>query len=108
MDRHHPSGKSFEAPAYLNWPGTGFVPSPDAQVAVLRSWNERFGAELVAVLNNHLEFVVSKPPATYEDALALAYEQYAFDDDVLEDRYESVKWLAKDLVGAKIWIIAWE
>jgi hypothetical protein len=103
-----PTTKSYEVPAYLNWPGTEATPSPDVQVAFLKTWNERYGAEVVAVMDNHFQIIVARPPATYEEALPLAYEQLAFCDNILDERYNSVRWLAKDLVGAKVWIISWE
>ncbi len=47
-------------------------------MAILRSWHERFGAELVCHYGTMLQFVVSRPPTTEAEAWQLAREQATF------------------------------
>ena len=57
--------------------------SDDDMTAVLRSWEERFGAVLTSIMP--VELVVDRPPRTAGDAARLAAEQAAFapEDDLL-------------------------
>ncbi|MEL6894154.1 MAG: DUF4253 domain-containing protein, partial [Actinomycetota bacterium] len=47
-----------------------------ALLALVRSWNRRFGAELVAHYGTMLKFIVERPPSSIDDAFQLACEQY--------------------------------
>ena len=51
---------------------------------VLRSWEDRFGAYVVAVGFATLDLVVTRPPGDAREALVLAQEHYAFCPDVLD------------------------
>jgi hypothetical protein len=71
-----PTRQSEEALAYVSWFGIEQT-SAEHAVCALRSWNERFGAELVANWGTMLDFVVSRPPEDLEGAFALATEHAA-------------------------------
>ncbi|MFE7527648.1 DUF4253 domain-containing protein [Kitasatospora sp. NPDC057542] len=79
--------KAFETP---NW---NFSPDDDDHhevlpawhVAVLRSWNERFGAELYYAGRSRLEVLVARPPADRRAAARVAIEQFAYDFDGVQD-----------------------
>jgi Domain of unknown function (DUF4253) len=49
--------------------------------AVLRSWEDRFGATLVGLGHASLELSVAAPPWEPTECLAIAAEHYAFCDD---------------------------
>ncbi|MFE7531316.1 DUF4253 domain-containing protein, partial [Kitasatospora sp. NPDC057542] len=79
--------KAFETP---NW---NFSPDDDDHhellpawhVAVLRSWYERFGAELYYAGRSRLELLVARPPADRRTTARVAIEQFAYAFDGVQD-----------------------
>jgi len=70
-----PSLRGWEIPAYISWFGATRCNS-QLIVALLRHWHAHYGAELVAHYGTMLQFVVSRRPATPQEALELAWQQY--------------------------------
>lgn len=70
------------------------VMSDDDMTAVLRSWEERFGAVLTSIMP--VEMVVDRPPQTAGDALRLAAEQAAFapEDELLFEAADGLRGIA--------------
>jgi hypothetical protein len=71
------------------------TPSLAQLTAVSRRWEERFGARVMVVRPATVEWVVSRPPASTEEAIAAAQEHFTFtpeadDSDVLEERAEQL------------------
>jgi hypothetical protein len=90
----------------------------DKLTAVLRSWEERFGAVPVTVGPGTLGLAVAAPPVEKQQALRLAFEQYAFapgDDSVngfddlprLADRLRSTKPDPNGLRSGGLWRFGW-
>lgn len=69
-----PTAHSWHALAYMHFWASG---NAESHLALLASWRERYGAELVAHYGTMLEFRVERPPRTLEQALPLAREQVA-------------------------------
>jgi hypothetical protein len=69
-----PTPHSWETLAFLHFYAAADESSAPL-LALLKFWNERYGAELVANWGTMLQFVVSRPPTHLEDAIALAREQ---------------------------------
>jgi uncharacterized protein DUF4253 len=85
--------------------------SPAAWIgAVLRSWEDRFGARLLNVgPGAELRLLVSRPPADQEAALRVAAEHYAFANEC--DGCGSVSSVANitaSILGAPIWQFWWD
>lgn len=70
-----PTDRSWEVPAYMSFFGAEGPGGAEALIAVLRSWHERFRAELVAHFDVTLELTVARPPTDIEVAWQLAREQ---------------------------------
>ena len=68
-----PISSPWETLAYLNWYGTSDHGS-EYYIALGRSWEERFGAELVAHYGTMLGCFVSRPPADPRSAWEVARE----------------------------------
>jgi hypothetical protein len=62
----------WQLPAFLRWGARNWPHDPAAHAAALRSWQERFGAELVTPGPQTMHLRVGKPPMTREAALRLA------------------------------------
>src|SRR5262249_13995810 len=88
----------------------GFHRCPPAYVhgAVLRSWEERYGAELVGLQRNVLELWAAEFPADRNAALALAREQYLYCRDIVEGGCETLDELAAILSSGEHWYFWWE
>jgi hypothetical protein len=69
-----PSERHWEAPSYINW-FASTSHSSQLVVALLREWNTKYGAELVAHHGTMLEFTASRLPSSPEEAFHLAWQQ---------------------------------
>lgn len=75
-----PSGA--DALTVAGWDGPfNFEPDTARISAVVRSWEERFGAVVVAVGRDQLHLSVSAPPTTHAQALRVGVEHLAFCPD---------------------------
>jgi hypothetical protein len=85
--------------------------------AVLRSWEDRFGAHLLGADDLRIRLVVERPPQTIEEATAIAAEHWATcescgPDAGLEDdgRYgrSDIPGIAAVIQGSALWTLAWD
>lgn len=77
-----PAQRPADALARLGWEGARNWSLSGAAVAgVLRSWEERFGAYVVAVGFATLDVVVTRPPVTARQCDLMAHEHFAFCPD---------------------------
>jgi hypothetical protein len=79
--------------------------------AVLRSWEDRFGARLLDVGFAEIRLLVERPPRSYEAALPLAAEQFAFCDECTlagQVGLRKVSGVAAGLVNTPIWGFWWD
>jgi len=97
-----------EAPAYLRWGGWNACPSAALHVAVLRSWKQRYGAELVGLSGDVIDLRVTKRPATRAEAMALAREQYLYCSDIVDQGTTSLPPLAASLMASDWWFFWWD
>jgi hypothetical protein len=103
-----PTPKSWEVPAYLSFGGWNECPAPEEHVALLRYWQEKYGAEIITVLGDTIECTVSRPPIEREQALALAWEQFVYCSDIVYQGTETLSSLAAALCGGKTWFFWWD
>jgi hypothetical protein len=74
--------------------------------AVLRSWQQRFGARLVALGYDWLAVTVAGPVGTIEQSRRVAAEHVAFCSEILgEVTFEEY---AKALVATTVWLFWWD
>jgi Domain of unknown function (DUF4253) len=95
-------------PAYLNWGGWNANPAPEYHVAALRSWRDRYGAELVGMSGDVMNVRVSRRPETREEALELAREHYDYCDCPIYRGVGSVSNLAAALMAHNWWYFWWD
>lgn len=110
-----PATRPADALAQLGWHGAGNWSLTGADVAaVLRSWEERFGAYVVQIGFAEFELVVTRPPLDREQCLVLADEHYAFcpDNYAPQNLAEPVLFTreeyAEQLRGARVWHFWWD
>lgn len=99
---------AWQAPALLQFGGWNECPFPEEHAAIARYWQERYGAEPVAMTGDTLECFVSRPPTTREAAEQLALEQFAYCEDIVIQGTESVRQLAASLLNAPSWFFWWD
>lgn len=75
--------------------------------AVLRSWEDRFGARLIDVGYADLRPFVERPPRTLHAAERIAAEQVLLADDCI-DGARDIATIAARLVSAPIWTFWWD
>jgi Domain of unknown function (DUF4253) len=75
--------------------------------AVLRSWEDRFGARLIDVGFADLRLLVQRPPRTLAAAQHVAAEQVVLADECV-DGMRDIPNLAARLVNSPIWTFWWD
>jgi hypothetical protein len=76
--------------------------------AVLRSWEERFGARLLEVGFAQIRLLVERPPRSLDAAWAVAAEHYAFCDECAGRGLSDVASISASLADAPIWTFWWD
>lgn len=76
--------------------------------AVLRSWEERFGARLVGIGFNTLDLTVAAPPVTMRHALHVAAEHWTFCPEAIVQGPGGLEGHAEQIQGASMWSFFWE
>jgi hypothetical protein len=76
--------------------------------AVLRSWEERFGARVIGVGFADLYVSVAAPPADQGEALRVAAEHFAFCPDNIWQGKSPLTAYANGLIDAPIWHFWWD
>jgi hypothetical protein len=110
-----PATRPADAIARLGWYGAGnWLLEPADVAAVLRSWEDRFGAYVLAAGPADLDLVVTRPPRSTEQCRVLADEHYAFCVDnfypqtLPEQEVISVERYAAALRGTLTWHFWWD
>lgn len=103
-----PTTDGSEAPAYLRWGGWNACPAPELHVALLRQWKQRYGAELVGLSGDTMNLRVARHPASREDALAVAREQYLYCVDIVDQGVGALRPLAASLMESDWWFFWWD
>jgi hypothetical protein len=103
-----PTDDSSTIPAYLHWGYWNGCPAPEYHIAALRSWRERFGAEIVGLSHDVMNIRVQSRPPTREAALELAREQYVYCRDIVEQGVQTLSALAAVLMDSNWWYFWWD
>ncbi|MEK7469168.1 MAG: DUF4253 domain-containing protein [Planctomycetota bacterium] len=103
-----PVTESWEAMAYHYWGGWNDAPDPEAQVCMLKSWHDRFGAALVSDGGDFIELYCERPPETKKDALSLAKEMFTYCLDSVDQGYGTIEKMAHGILGSHCWFFWWD
>lgn len=103
-----PTQHGWQVPAHLRWGGWNACPPPEYHIAALRSWHERFGAELVGIDGDTLNIRVARRPRSRDEALALAREQYHYCPDLIDQGVGTLSALAAGLLASDWWFFWWD
>ncbi|MDX3534970.1 DUF4253 domain-containing protein [Streptomyces sp. MB09-01] len=105
-----PAGRGADVPTALGWGGPTNYENDTALIStVLRSWEERFGARLVALGFDELHVSVAAPPRTVVQALPVAAEHFAFAPDNVWQGCGTIRAYADEAVaGSDHWGFWWD
>lgn len=103
-----PTDDPTTVPAHLQWGGWNECPAPEYHVAALRSWRERYGAELVGLSRDVMGLRVQRRPATRDEALSLAREIFAYCPDSVLQGGGTLSALAASLMVSDLWELWWD
>ncbi len=105
---HHlallPTSKAHGAAAFTSYWGASGPGGAEDLVRILRSWHERFGAELVANWYTVLQFVVDRPPRSPEQAWSLVDEHLCIGQD-LASSGNTPRWYVYQVLYEPTWLI---
>ena len=107
-----PAARPADALAVTGWFCTDQFQEPSTGVqvgAVLRSWEERFGAHLFKLgPNADAWLLVDRPPRTREAAEAIAAEHWAFADEFHGEGRCEFGDLVDTIIGRPVWHFWWD
>ena len=112
LDRVHiailPTQDPSLIPAFLNCGGWNECPDAATHVAAARYGQEKYGAEIVAITDDILEYRVTRRPANREEAKILAQEQYELCSDIVLQGSGTLEPLAATLMASDWWFFWWD
>ncbi|MEU9863602.1 DUF4253 domain-containing protein [Streptomyces sp. NPDC047971] len=101
-----PARRSSDALALIGWSAEAPLP---LLCSLLRSWERRFGARVVAVSDSELHVSVARPPVDADHANLLALEHVlSTADNIVDDPPTPFPEYAADLVGRTSWSFWWD
>lgn len=103
-----PAPEAWMVPCYLRIGGWNECPNAEEHAAVFKYWGEKYGATVACIADDVIEFQVARPPATREEALRLAKEQYIYCADIVQQGTETIEALASTLLNGKVWYFWWD
>ncbi|WP_030868515.1 DUF4253 domain-containing protein [Streptomyces sp. NRRL F-2747] len=105
-----PAARGADVPTAMGWRGAVNHEDDTALLtAVMRSWEERFGARLVALGFDEVHLSVAAPLPTTVAALPVAAEHFAFCPDNVWQGSGSVRAYAEEAVaGSEHWAFWWD
>jgi hypothetical protein len=98
-----------DVPAIVGWTGALNHESDMGKLgAIMRSWEDRFGAYLISLGFDTMAFIVERPPTSFDHAIAIAAEHFAFCPDRVWQDIGSLDALATSLVDSPVWQFWWD
>lgn len=99
---------NWKIPAYFNFGNWNECPAPELHCAIWKRWQHKYGAYIVAVSNDVIEAYITRPPKTPEEAMELAWEQFLYCPDIVDQGVETIAKLAEVLINHESWYFWWD
>ena len=99
-----PAKRPADIPAVMAWDAEAPL---ELLSAMLRSWEERFGARVVAFEGATLHVSVARPPVTAASASLVAFEHVLLGDDLHGGQLDFADY-ASSLIGDRHWKFWWD
>jgi hypothetical protein len=104
------AGRSADALSLMGWAGPVNYCDDTAKIsAVVRSWEERFGARVIG-LDGYATLLLSvaAPPTTVDQARHVAAEHFALCPDNIRQGPNTLLQYAESLIGQRRWSFFWD
>lgn len=98
----------WHLPAVLKIGNWNECPSPEEHCTFFRHWQESYGAEIVGVTSDTVECFAMRPPISREEAMGLAWNQYFYCADIVDQGVRTISNLAATLQNAPYWFFWWD
>ncbi len=98
----------WHLPAVLKYGGWNDCPAPEVQCAFHRKWQAEFGVQITGMSGDVVECLVTNPPLDHKSAIELAWQQYWYCADIVEQGCESINNLAATLLDSSYWYFWWD
>lgn len=102
-----PVKNPWEIFAWLPFGGWNECPDTPVLMAASKHWYEKYGAVPALMTHDVLEFDLPVP-VSREDAMSLAWEQYVWCPDIVDQGCETVGALADTLAQSSKWYFWWD
>lgn len=102
------SRRPADVPGIIGWTGPTNHTDTGSICAALRSWEDRFAAEVVSIGFDTLGLLVGCVPATMDEALPIAAEHFAFCPDNVWQGTETLGAYAQRLIDERYWTFWWD
>lgn len=99
---------SWKIPAHFKYGGWNDCPQPELHCAIWQYWQEKYGAQIVGVSNDVIEAYIENPPTTKEEAIELAWEQYLYCYDIVDQGMETIANLGASIINHHAWYFWWD
>lgn len=104
-----PAGRGADVLTAIGWQGARHHNPRTAPLsAVLRGWEDRFGARVVGIGFDTLDLSVAAPPVRFRHALQVAAEHATFCPEVIIQGPGTLAGHAEEIRGAPTWSFRWE
>lgn len=98
----------WKLPAYLKYGNWNECPPPEIHCAFHRRWQAQFGSQITGISSDTIECIVLNPPLDPQTALELAWEQYWYCGDIVDQGTVTVSNLAATLLESPYWYFWWD
>ena len=98
-----PTSSSWETLAYIHW--FGAFEGSEKYIALGKSWEKRFGAEIACHYGTMLQCLVSRPPADPQAAWQLTQEHFLFAECDFHTQGIDFHHHSRGLIGADRWFL---
>lgn len=98
----------WQLPAAIKYGGWNECPEPKVQCAFHRQWMKGFGAQITGASGDVIECTVANPPTDRESAVELAWQQYWYCADIVDQGTQTINNLAASLLNSHYWYFWWD
>ncbi|NRB39547.1 MAG: DUF4253 domain-containing protein [Pseudomonadales bacterium] len=100
--------ESWKIPAFFKYGGWNDCPDPELHCAIWKYWQQKYGAHIVGVSNDVIEAYITNPPTTQNEAMQLAWEQYLYCYDIVDQGVETISNLGASIINHNSWYFWWD
>ena len=101
-------GEPWQLPAVMRFGGWNSCPEPAVHCAIHRQWQAEYGAWITGLSNDTIECLVESPPRDRDAALRLAWQQYWYCNDIVDQGCGTINRLAARLMNSPYWFFWWD